>query len=369
MGLALSPPRTALYTASMWQPFVSILVPVRNEGRYIERCLYSIARQDYPRSRFEVLVIDGQSTDQTKQIVSRFAAESTIDLRLLQNPRCKTAAGLNIGLADARGEVIVRIDGHATIAPDFLSRNVDALFEARPDGRADCVGGVIESEGDTYLGRAVALAMASRFGVGGASFRIGGEGPVDTVAFGAYRRDVFDRIGGFAEDIDKGEDDELNYRLLGHGGTIMLVPGIRARYTVRGTLGAVWRQYAGYGRAKPEVLRRHPAQARPRQLVPAAFVTALGASIFAAILGRTGALKALLLVYTLAATIASLALVPQHGWRRLPPLPVVFACLHIAYGFGFLAGCVGAAGRILTRTARAGAHPSAEAPNSRAGER
>ena len=349
----------------MWQPFVSILVPVRNEERYIERCLYSIARQDYPRSRFEVLVIDGQSTDQTKQIVSRFAAESTIDLRLLQNPRYKTAAGLNIGLADARGEVIARVDGHATIAPDFLGRSVDALFETH----ADCVGGVIESQGDTYLGRAVALAMASRFGVGGASFRIGGEGPVDTVAFGAYRRDVFDRIGGFAEDIDKGEDDELNYRLLDHGGTIMLVPGIRARYTVRGTLDAVWRQYAGYGRAKPEVLRRHPAQARPRQLVPAAFVMALGASIFAAILGRTGALKALLLVYTLAATIASLALVPRHGWRRLPPLPVVFACLHIAYGYGFLAGCVGLVGRILTRTARGGVRLSPDATSERAGER
>jgi glycosyltransferase involved in cell wall biosynthesis len=349
----------------MWQPFVSILVPVRNEERYIERCLYSIARQDYPRSRYEVLVIDGQSTDTTKQIVSRFAAESTIDLRLLQNPRYKTAAGLNIGLADARGEVIVRVDGHATIAPDFLSRSVDALFETH----ADCVGGVIESEGDTYLGRGIALAMASRFGVGGASFRVGGEGPVDTVAFGAYRRDVFDRVGGFAEDIDKGEDDELNYRLLDHGGTIMLVPGIRASYTVRGDLPSVWRQYAGYGHAKPEVLRRHPAQARLRQLAPAVFVATLGAATFAAILGHTGALKGLLRVYTLAATIASLALVPRHGWRRLPPVPVVFACLHIAYGYGFLAGCVGLAGRILTRTVRSAVRLSPDAANERAGER
>jgi len=347
----------------MWQPFVSILVPVRNEERYIERCLYTIARQDYPRARFEVLVIDGQSTDQTKQIVSRFAAESTVDLRLLQNARYRTAAGLNIVLAEARGEVIVRVDGHASIAPDFLSRGVEALYETR----ADCVGGVIESQGDTYLGRAVAIAMSSRFGVGGAAFRVGGEGPVDTVAFGAYRREVFDRIGGFAEDIDKGEDDELNYRLRDHGGTIMLVSGIRATYTVRGDLRSLWRQYIGYGRAKPEVLRRHPAQAQPRQLAPALFVGALAASTFAAILGRPGALKALAGVYTLCATIASLALVPRHGWRHLPPLPVVFACLHIAYGFGFIAGCVGLGRRILTRTARTGAHPSMEAPNERAG--
>lgn len=346
----------------MWQPFVSILVPVRNEERYIERCLYSIAAQDYPRSLFEVLIIDGQSTDQTKQIVSRFAAESTVDLRLLQNPRSRTAAGLNIGLAESRGEVIVRVDGHAAVAPDFLSRSTEALY----DTRADCVGGVIESEGDSYLGRAVAIAMSSRFGVGGASFRIGGEGPVDTVAFGAYRREVFARIGGFAEDVDKGEDDELNYRLLDHGGTIMLVPGIRATYTVRGDLPSVWRQYAGYGWAKPEVLRRHPAQAQARQLVPASFVAALGASTLLAILGHTGALKTLVRVYTLGATIASLVLVPRYGWRHLPPLPVVFACLHIAYGFGFIAGCVGLGGRILTRTARTGALPSMEAPNERA---
>lgn len=347
----------------MWQPFVSILLPVRNEERYIERCLYSIARQDYPRGQFEVLIIDGQSDDQTKPIVYRFAAESTLGIRLLQNPRYRTAAGLNIGLGEARGEVIVRVDGHATIAPDFIRRSVEALH----DTQADCVGGVIESEGDTYLGRAVAMAMSSRFGVGGAAFRVGGEGPVNTVAFGAYRRDVFDRIGNFAEDIDKGEDDELNYRILDHGGTIMLVSGIRARYTVRGDLGAVWRQYSAYGRAKPEVLRRHPAQARPRQLVPAAFVAALGASTLAAILGRRRALKALLGMYTLSATIASLALVPRHGWRHLPPVPVAFACLHVAYGFGFIAGCVGLAGRVLVRSAGTGARPHAEAPNELAG--
>lgn len=342
----------------MWQPFVSVLIPVRNEERYIERCLYSLSAQDYPRDRFEVLVIDGQSTDTTRQIVSRFAAESTVDLRLLQNPRYRTAPGLNIGLAEARGDVIVRVDGHAAVAPDFLSRNTEALF----DTRADAVGGVIQSEGDTAVGRAAAAAMSSRFGVGGASFRVGGAGRTDTVAFAAYRRDVFARIGGFAEDIDKGEDDEFNYRLLDHGGVIMLVPEVHASYTVRGDLAGLWAQYRSYGRAKPEVLRRHPAQVRLRQLAPPAFVTALGAATLLAILGRRGPLAALATVYTLAATIASLALVPRHGWRRLPILPAVFACLHLAYGTGFISGCLGLAGRTLSRTARTVAHQSTEAP-------
>lgn len=342
-----------------WQPFISVLIPVRNEERYVERCLYSLAAQDYPRSHFEVLVIDGESIDSTTQVVSRFAAESTLDLRLLQNPRRLPAPALNLGLEEARGEVIVRIDGHAHVAPDFLRRSVEALWQTR----ADCVGGVIESEGDTPIGEAIALAMSSRFGVGGAEFRVGGEGPADTVAFGAYRREVFDRIGGFAEDIAQGEDDEFNYRLLDAGGSIVLASGIRAGYTVRGDLPGLWQQYFGYGKAKPEVLRRHPAQARPRQFAPAAFVGAAGAAAVLALFGEKRALRYLVRVYTLAATTASLALARRHGWTHVRVLPIVFACLHVAYGLGFLTGLLGLAGRTLTRTADApGARQSTEAP-------
>jgi glycosyltransferase involved in cell wall biosynthesis len=332
----------------MSEPFVSVIIPVRNEERYIERCLYTLARQDYPRERFEVLVVDGRSDDATRPIVTRFRAESTLDVGLLDNPRRKTAAALNVGLREARGEVIVRVDGHAAVAPDFLRRSVAALIETG----ADCVGGVIESEGDTYMGNVIALAMASRFGVGGAAFRVGGSGKADTVAFGAYRRDVFDRIGHFTEEIDRGEDDEFNYRLRDAGGTILLVPGIRARYTARGSLAGLWRQYFGYGRAKPEVLRRHPAQARLRQLAPPAFALALGAALAQAISGSATSVRILALVYTGAATIASLALASQRRWRYLPPLPIAFACLHLSYGLGFIVGLVGLGGRILARVAR-----------------
>src|SRR2546423_4717059 len=130
------------------RPFVSVLIPVRNEERYIERCLYAVAAQDYPRELLEVIVIDGMSSDDTTSMIRRFAAESTIDLKLLSNPARLTAAGLNIGLAAARGNVIVRVDGHAAIAPDFIRRSVEALLESG----VDCAGGVIESEGDTYVG-------------------------------------------------------------------------------------------------------------------------------------------------------------------------------------------------------------------------
>jgi glycosyltransferase involved in cell wall biosynthesis len=342
----------------MTQPLVSVLVPVRNEERYIERCLYSIASQDYPRELIEVAVIDGRSDDRTREIVTRFAHESTLDLRLLDNPRRRPAAAMNLGIDAARGSVILRVDGHAALAPDYVRRCAAALEEQD----ADCAGGVLESEGDTYMGEAIALAMSSRFGVGGAAFRVGGAGPVDTVAFGGYRRDVFERIGRFAEDIDRGEDDEFNYRLRDAGGVIVLVPEARVRYTVRGDLPSLWRQYFGYGRAKVEVLRRHPAQAQTRQLAPAAFVAVLGYAAIAAIFGGKGPIKTLVGVYTLAATIASLVLAVGHGGRRFPPLPAIFACLHVSYGLGFLTGVLGLAG-IRARSARSGTREGREAPN------
>jgi hypothetical protein len=214
-----------------------------------------------------------------------------------------------------------------------------------------------------YIGQAIAIAMSSWFGVGGAAFRIGGRGgPVDTVAFGAYRREVFHRISVFAEDIGAGEDDEFNYRLREAGGVIVLVPEARATYTVRGGLRPLWRQYFAYGRAKPEVLRRHPSQAQVRQLVPAAFVMAAGYTVLRAIGGSWGGLKLLAAVYTGAATIASLVLTVRRRWRYLPPLPAAFVCLHVSYGLGFLAGILGFAGR-RDRSARLGAREGTESPN------
>ena len=347
------------------EPVVSVIVPVRNEERYIERCLYSIAAQDYAsdrRDRIEVLVVDGRSDDRTREIVARFAAESTLDVRLIDNPARRVAAAMNIGLRAAIGDVIVRVDGHAALAPDYVRRAVAALDASG----ADCVGGTLQSEGDTYTGRAIAAAMSSPFGVGGAAFRTGGAaGPVDTVAFGAYRRRVFDTLGPFREDIDAGEDDEYNYRLRDAGGVILLLPELRATYTARGTLASLWRQYFAYGNAKPYVLRLHPAQTQLRQLVPAAFVTALAASSVMALSGRRSPLKTVAAVYTLAATIASLVLGVQRGMRRIPPMLAVFPCMHVAYGSGFIAGLTGLARSLLTRTAAgSGAHQSTDAPPS-----
>ena len=341
------------------QPLVSILVPVRNEERYIERCLYAIAAQDYPRDRIEVLVVDGMSGDRTRELVMRFAAESTLDVRVLDNPRRLPAAALNIGLREAHGSLIMRVDGHAAPAPDYLRRCIAAL-EAND---AECAGGVLENEGETYVGRAIAAAMSSRFGVGSAAFRTGGKaGDVDTVAFGVYRADVFPEIGGFDETIDRGEDDEFNYRLRDAGGRIVLVPEARVTYTVRGDFVSLVRQYFGYGHAKPRVLALHPRQARGRQLAPAVAVASGTAAVILAARGRDTMLRRLIQTYALASIAASFQAARRtNRWEVLPVLPAVFACLHVPYALGFIAG-IGSLAASLVRRDAAPRAESAESP-------
>jgi succinoglycan biosynthesis protein ExoA len=316
-------------------PLVSVLVPMRNEERYIEGCLGSLAQQDYPQERFEVLVLDGASSDRSRELVQGFAERGDLNLRLLDNPGRTTARGLNIGIAQARGDIVVRVDAHCAVAPSFLSQSVAALEETGADG----VGGPIESVGRGPLGEAIALAMSSPFGVGNAHFRYSQEPRyTDTAAFAAYRRELFDRIGLYAEDIDFGEDDEFNYRLADAEGRILLTPKIRSTYYTRSSLPELFRQYLGYGRAKVEVLRRHPRQARIRQFVPAAFVgTLAGLGILSPLapLFRRG-LALVVGAYIIASLAASLRLASRHGWRYAFLLPLAFADLHIAYGLGFL---------------------------------
>jgi glycosyltransferase involved in cell wall biosynthesis len=318
-------------------PFVSVIVPVRNEERYIGGCLRSLAAQDYPRDRFEVLVVDGDSTDGSCRVAEDVARETGLAVRLLSNPRRSTPCGLNAGIAQARGEVIARVDAHAEVDSRFLSESVSALTESG----ADVVGGPIRSVGDGLVGGAIALAMSAPFGVGNAAFRYSREEQyTDTVAFPTYRRSVFDRLGPFAEDLEWGEDDEFHYRLGDAGGRILLTPRIASTYFTRSSLGALARQYFRYGRVKMEVLRRHPRRTRLRQLVPGAFVLGLAAT--GALATMRGPfvlpLAAVAGAYGLASLAASLRAAGRENWRCLTVLPAAFACLHVSYGLGSLVG-------------------------------
>ena len=316
-------------------PFVSVVVPMRNEGRYIERCLRSIAAQDYPKDRFEVIVVDGGSTDSSRELVDSMR-DALPNMRVVDNKGKHTSRGLNIGLAYAHGEVIARVDGHAYVASDFVTESVAAL---RRTG-ADAVGGPIKTLGEGATGEAIALAVSSPFGVGNAVFRYSQrEQWTDTVAFPAYRRDVFDRIGPFAE-IEGGEDDDFHLRLVDAGGRLLLTPRIQSTYFARSSLLDLLRQYFGYGQAKSVVLTRHPRRTRLRQLVPSAFVVAVIASLIVAAFGGVLALPLAVIggTYLLALAAASVLVAQKNGWRHLLRLPWTFACMHFAYGIGFLSG-------------------------------
>jgi glycosyltransferase involved in cell wall biosynthesis/SAM-dependent methyltransferase len=319
------------------EPFVTVIVPVRDEAASLRRCLASLAAQDYAAERMEILVVDGMSTDGTADAAREFAASAARPIRVIVNPRCTAAAAMNAGIREARGDVIIRLDAHAEAAPDFVRRSVDALSRTR----ADCVGGPITTTGEGATGRAIALAMSSRFGVGGAAFRTtrGRETDADTVAFGAYRRAVFERLGGFDETFVRNQDDEFHLRLTRGGGRIVLVPGIHATYRCRGTIAALARQYFGYGRWKTRVLAKHGRLPAARALVPPLFVAALFASAVATAVTRDWRwLLAALGPYAVANVAASCVAATRASWGDVLRLPAAFAAMHLAYGAGFWSG-------------------------------
>ncbi len=328
-------------------PFVSVVLPVRDEAPFLSRCLEALAHQTYPHDRFEVIVADGGSRDGSTAIAQRYAARG-LPVRVLDNPARTTPAGLNMGVRHARGEVIVILGARAEVAPDFLAQSVAALWRTG----ADAVGGVVEScpwaGRETSTARAIALALRSPFGVGDARYRYARrEQEVDTVNYGAYRRAVFECVGLFDETMTWVEDDEFNYRLRAAGGRLVLVPSIRVRYYARPNLRALWRQQFRWGLNKPKVARRHPAQMRPRHAVPALFVAAaLGGALVAPWFRPARLLLGSVLgAYALAAALAT-ALAGRAARRRgervpwlvLLRLPPAFATMHLAYGTGTLLG-------------------------------
>lgn len=316
-------------------------MPIRNEAAYIEGGLRAVLLQDYPHDRMEVLVADGMSTDGTREVVRGLAAGAGPRVRLIDNPGCIVPTGLNAAIGGAAGEIIVRVDGHCAIAPDYVRRCVGLLAS----GEAEGVGGPIETVGETTLARAIAAAMSSTFGVGGSAFRTVRDQEMftDTVAFPAYRREVLERVGPYDEELVRNQDDEYNYRLRKLGGRLLLSPLIRSKYYSRASVRSLWRQYFQYGYWKVRVMQKHPAQMCGRQFVPALFVLCVCSALLLAVATRTAAgaapLASVLAAYLAGNVVASLTLARRgREWRYLPLLPLIFGTLHFAYGLGFLTG-------------------------------
>ncbi|HVC41411.1 MAG TPA: glycosyltransferase family 2 protein [Candidatus Saccharimonadales bacterium] len=326
-------------------PFVSVVIPVLNEERHIEACLNSVVQQDYPAEGYEVIVADGGSTDRTRAIVESIAARNP-NVRLINNPGRLQAAGLNGAILASRGSVIARQDGHAEWGGNHLRRSAELLLSSG----ADNVGGLQEAAGDGASGRAIARAMGSPFGVGGAGFRYSDrEQEMPTVFLGTFRRSAFERVGLFDEAYPPHEDYELNHRIRSTGGRILYSPDIRTRYHVRDGLVPLFRQYFRYGRGKVRVARANPGVMRTHHLAPPALVAAI--PVLAIVAGTHRGRRLSLggaAVYATACVIAA----QQAGASESPAvrvrIPATFAVMHVAWGLGFWSGIFEAARGIPT---------------------
>jgi glycosyltransferase involved in cell wall biosynthesis len=318
---------------------VSVIVPCRNEERFIGSCLDSIVGNDYPKDRLEVLVVDGGSEDGTRAIVEKYCRIYPF-IRLLDNPRKTIPAAMNIGIINAHGEVIMKVDAHSRYPMDYISKCVRYLYEYA----ADNVGGLCRTlpRKNTIFGRAVALSLSHPFGIGNSRFRIGCDRPIwaETAYGGCYKREVFDKVGLYDERIEYSEDITFNSRLRRAGGRVLLVPEIEIEYFARSDPWSFWKHNWRNGIwAIMPILYSDHVPVRARHLAPLSFVAALSGS---AVLGiwlpplRIVTLG-LLIAYALANIVASVETAWRAGDARLVlVMPVAFGMLHFGYGFGSL---------------------------------
>jgi glycosyltransferase involved in cell wall biosynthesis len=311
---------------------VSIVLCVLNEERHIAAAVSNALAQDYP-GKLELVIALGPSRDGTDSIVRQLATKDP-RVRWVRNPdpSGSTPAGLNAAVAATRHPVVVRIDGHAMLPPDYIRLAVETM---RATG-ADNVGGIMAAEGTTPFEQAVARAMTSRLGVGNASFHTGGDaGPADTVYLGVFRRAALERVGGYDEGFLRAQDWEMNLRIRRSGGLVWFQPTLRVSYRPRSTVRALSRQYFHYGRWRRVVMRRHEGTVNLRYLAPPLALTGVVAGLVLTGAGfwQAAVLPGGYLVGVLGGSVA--------GGKGLSApakacLPVVLITMHMSWGAGFL---------------------------------
>lgn len=320
------------------QPTISVVIPCRNEKNHISDCLLTVLSQEEVPGGFEVIVVDGISDDGTRGILKEIS-ERDQRLRVIDNPGRITSRAMNAGIRQARGRYVAIMGAHNHYAPDYLRSSLEVLQETGVDN----VGGSMMCRGESWMQKAIAVAHHSRFSVGGARWHDASyEGPADTVFGGVYRREVFQQIGLFDETLVRNQDDELNLRLTRAGGRIWQSPRIKSWYYPRASLTALFRQYMQYGYWKIRIVQKHGKPASLRHLVPGSFLFCLLALPLMALFYSFAwwVWAGMLVQYVSCNVFASIATAARHGWRFLAILPIVFACYHFGYGFGFLYGVV-----------------------------
>ena len=324
------------------KPFISIVVPIRNEQATIERLARSLLDQDYPHDRYEILMADGGCTDRTRDLISLVDVEARV--RVLDNPGRTAPAALNIAIAEAKGDVVTRVDGHSFVAPDYLSRIVAVMEETGES----VVGGPVLMHADTPFRKALIAALYSKIAVGAVPYRtLQTRAHVESLQTGSFKKEVLDQVGPFDEALAVVEDLDMNTRIRKAGFNLLLDPSIRFWYLPRPSLGALWRQIFAVGLVKARILRKHPDIFKWKYVLPSAFVLALGGAL---VLAATGAIAGWVFLAAYAVVISGFALSHAHrlgaGALRLV---LILPTLHIGYGMGFLSG---ASEKILGRPSR-----------------
>ncbi|MDY6987480.1 MAG: glycosyltransferase family 2 protein [Thermodesulfobacteriota bacterium] len=318
-------------------PRVTVVIPMRNEESYIGRCLESVLGQDYPEELIEVLVVDGGSTDGSLGVVKEISAAHS-NVKVLGGSGVNCPAAMNMGIRDATGELIAKIDAHGYIAVDYVKTSGELLLK---DEALKCVGGPINPVGEGRIGEASALARSSLFGVGRGVYSMGESTKwVDTVQCGVYKKGVFSEVGLFDESLQFGEDEEINWRIREKGYGILASPRVRFYYFPRSSVRKLYRQYYNYGVARVRVIRKHPRFLRIKHVVPPIFVLALCLSGVLALfcsLAMTAFIAVVLSYISICLTV-SVAISAKEGWKHILFLPTCFAALHFGYGIGFLRG-------------------------------
>jgi len=317
---------------------ISYILPIRNEFGFIEKTLQSILSQNNGKD-FEILVADGMSDDGTREIVKEFQKRNSYII-LINNLEKIVSTGFNRALSIAKGNVIIRVDGHSILGNNFTQHCLNAFEKVD----AVCVGGATEHVAFGFIGSSIKIAQSSIFGVGGVAFRqglIGGEF-VDTLAFGAYKREVLEELGGYDEELVRNQDDEFNFRLIQNGGKIWLDPSINSKYFPRTSFVKLFKQYFQYGFYKIRVMQKRRGIASLRHLVPALFIIAIITVLIYSLYGIT--IPAILLgaSYTALMIISifiELLKTPKNI-LSIFLLPITFFILHFSYGIGFLSGMI-----------------------------
>ena len=321
----------------MKNKFISIILPIRNEEKYIEKTLNSIFNQTYPIKLYEVIISDGMSNDNTYKIITKFS-KNYKNIKIIKNPFKIVPHGLNLSLNESKGDVIVRIDGHTIIDKFYLENCVKLLYEKK----AHNVGGLINPIKHNGKSSLIGIATSSKFGIGNSPFHYSLKGNwVDTVYLGAWDRKVFQEIGGFDEELKRNQDDEFNFRMIQNKFKIWLDPSIKSSYHSRNSFLKLFKQYFQYGFYKVRVFQKRRGFTSYRHLIPAIFILSLFSSAFIYFYNKQIILfLAILCSYLLMSFGFSIYNLVKEKKINILILPFIYFILHSSYGLGTISGLI-----------------------------